>query len=408
MKSFSPRLRMGDDGGMDTLWQIYPLGATGAPIRDWTDPGTDEHRLRRLEPWLDHAAGISDMLLLGPIFTSATHGYDTLDHFALDPRLGTDDDFDNLVGAAGERGLGIILDGVFNHVADGHALSDRVARNEDGSPRVFEGHGSLLELDHADPAVIDYIIRVLSHWLDRGAMGWRMDAAYRIEPAVWEQILPVVRKQHPEAWFLGEVIHGDYTSFTGKNRLDSVTQYELWKAIWSSLLDENFYELEWSLQRHDEFLESFSPNTFIGNHDVERIASTVGRSKAVAAAVILFTTPGIPSIYYGDELGWKATKGEGFEADDPLRPELPRTPADAIDDESRLILDIYRWGANFRREHPWLKTARTDKLHLTNTSFTYVTHGSGQEITVVLDLAEKNARVEKDGRIIWTLPHIDD
>ena len=78
MKSFSPRLRMGDNGGMDTLWQIYPLGATGAPIRDWTDPGTDEHRLRRLEPWLDHAAGISDMLLLGPIFTSATHGYDTL------------------------------------------------------------------------------------------------------------------------------------------------------------------------------------------------------------------------------------------------------------------------------------------------------------------------------------------
>lgn len=389
---------------MDTLWHTYPLGATGAPIRDWTDPGMEEHRILKLVPWLDHATSLSDMLLLGPIFTSVSHGYDTTDHFSLDPRLGTDDDFDQFIGEAGERGLGIILDGVFNHVAKGHPLEEHVIRNEDGSPAVFEGHGALLELDHTDPVVLDYISNVITHWLDRGVMGWRMDAAYRINPEVWAKILPPIKEKYPEAWFLGEVIHGDYPSFTGPDRLDSVTQYELWKAIWSSLKEENFFELDWSLQRHDAFLESFSPNTFIGNHDVERITSTLGQSKAAVAALILFTTPGIPSIYYGDEFGWLGVKGEGYEADDPLRPELPATPTDAINDESLPLLNMYRWGANFRREHPWLKHARTDMLELTNTTFTYTTHDDTNSITVILDLEERSARVEQAGETTWSLP----
>ena len=56
-------------------------------------------------------------------------------------------------------------------------------------------------------------------------------------------------------------------------KFDSATQYELWKAIWSSLNDGNFFELDWALQRHNAFLASFAPLTFIGNHDVTRIAS---------------------------------------------------------------------------------------------------------------------------------------
>ena len=386
---------------MDTLWHIYPLGATGSPIRDWTDPGTGEHRLGRLESWLDHAASLADTLLLGPVFTSATHGYDTLDHLTLDPRLGTEDDFDRFVRLADERGLGIVLDGVFNHVARGHVLDSHVARNDDGSPRVFEGHDSLLELDHDDPVVIDYIVSVLLHWLDRGVSGWRMDAAYRMDPAVWEKIVPPVRAAFPHAWLLGEVIHGDYPSFTGPDRLDTVTQYELWKAIWSSLKEENFYELDWSLQRHAAFLDTFIPNTFIGNHDVDRIASTVGMTKAAMAAVILFTTPGIPSIYAGDEFGWHATKGEGFAADDPIRPMLPTSPAEATDHG---MLNIYRWGANLRREHRWLASARTKMLELTNTRFAYATRGEGREMVVALDLDASTASVAVDGTTIWNLP----
>src|SRR3954465_16055831 len=93
-------------------WQGYPLGFTGA-----IDDPTPAHRLPQLESWLDYAVELGcSGLLLGPVFASQTHGYDTTDHFRIDSRLGDDDDFDALVPAAAARGLRIALDGVFNHV----------------------------------------------------------------------------------------------------------------------------------------------------------------------------------------------------------------------------------------------------------------------------------------------------
>ena len=92
---------------------------------------------------------------------------------------------------------------------------------------------------------------------------------------------------------------------------DSATQYELWKAIWSSLNDGNFFELDWALQRHNGFLASFAPLTFIGNHDVTRIASRLERPEHVAhALVILLTVGGVPSVYAGDEFGFRGVKEE--------------------------------------------------------------------------------------------------
>ncbi len=99
------------------FWQIYPLGFVGAEIRPAAGPEM-AHTLGKLAQWLDYAVdlGVSG-LLLGPIFASTSHGYDTTDHFRLDPRLGDESDFDALIEAAGKRGLRVVLDGVFNHVS---------------------------------------------------------------------------------------------------------------------------------------------------------------------------------------------------------------------------------------------------------------------------------------------------
>ena len=91
-------------------------------------------------------------------------------------------------------------------------------------------------------------------------------------------MLPRVRAAHPDAYVVGEVIHGDYAEIVAESGLDSVTQYELWKAIWSSLNDGNLFELAWALDRHDEMLASFVPLTFVGNHDVTRMASRLDRA----------------------------------------------------------------------------------------------------------------------------------
>ena len=96
----------------------------------------------------------------------------------------------------------------------------------------------------------------------------------------WRTVTDRVRVRHPDAWFVGEVIHGDFADWVQQGGLDSVTQYELWKSIWSSLNDGNFFELAWTLDRHEAFVEDFVPLTFVGNHDVTRIASKLDRSAA--------------------------------------------------------------------------------------------------------------------------------
>ncbi|STZ74385.1 glycosidase [Mycolicibacterium fortuitum] len=294
-------------------WQIYPLGFVGAFPAD-QPPSADEHRLRRIVGWLDHAVQLgASGLALGPIFASRTHGYDTTDHFRIDPRLGDDDDFDHLVSEARRRGLRILLDGVFNHVGTDFA------RYRDGDTSwfhqrpngfgTFEGHGELITLNHANPEVVAYTADVMAHWLRRGADGWRLDAAYAVPDRFWAQVLPSVRQEFPEAWFVGEVIHGDYSGTVSASTFDSVTQYELWKAIWSSLNDGNFHELDWALKRHNEFLETFVPLTFVGNHDVTRIASQLENSAHLEhALVLLLTTGGTPSIYAGDESAYRGSR----------------------------------------------------------------------------------------------------
>ncbi len=162
-------------------WQVYPLGFVGAYPAD-TRPTADEHRLRRIVEWFDHAIELgASGLALGPIFASRTHGYDTTDHYRVDPRLGDDADFDHLVAEARGRGLRVLLDGVFNHVGTDFANTSwfRKRSNTSGFD-TFEGHGDLIALDHDNPEVIDYTVDVMTHWLARGADGWRLDAAYAV------------------------------------------------------------------------------------------------------------------------------------------------------------------------------------------------------------------------------------
>jgi cyclomaltodextrinase len=149
----------------------------------------------------------------------------------------------------------------------------------------------------------------MAHWLGKGTSGWRLDAAYAVPPAFWASVLPRVREAYPEAYFAAEVIQGDYSAFVRESTVDAVTQYELWKAVWSSLNDANFYELAWALKRHDELIRTFIPLTFIANHDVTRIASKLTDDRHLGHALaILFTVPGTPSVYYGDEQAFRGIK----------------------------------------------------------------------------------------------------
>ena len=387
-------------------WQVYPLGFVGAfPADQPPDPG--EHRLRRLVSWFDHAIELgASGIALGPVFASRTHGYDTTDHYRIDPRLGDEGDFDYVVSEAHRRGLRVLLDGVFNHVgvdfsryreAPDNEASARWFRGRPGRfPDrfdTFEGHGELITLNHDNPEVIDYTADVLAHWLERGADGWRLDAAYAVPPQFWVAVLPKVRELYPDAWFVGELIHGDYAAAVESAGFDSATQYELWKAIWSGINDGNFFELDWALQRHNEFLSSFAPLTFIGNHDVTRIASQLENPDHLAQAlVILLTIGGVPSVYAGDEYGYRGVKEERFGGDDAVRPEFGSPPAqlDAFGDR---VWELHRYLIGLRRRHPWLHAARTTALRLENRHYVYETRSGDDVLLVALNIDDERCKL---------------
>ncbi len=391
-------------------WHVYPLGFTGAPIRDRTDDGVIVPRLPHLTAWLEYAVELGATgLALGPVFAAETHGYDTVDHFRIDPRLGDDADFDALVAAAHTRGLRVMLDGVFNHVGRAHPAFQDAVRDSghphaawfhldpaSGAARTFEGHDSLVLLNHENPHVQDHVGAVLRHWLARGVDAWRLDAAYAIPASFWTHVLPGVRAEYPDAWFVGEMIHGDYAAYVAESGLDAVTQYELWKALWSSLADQNLYELAWALDRHNGFVEKFVPLTFVGNHDVTRIASQVGDRLAGVALTVLATVGGVISVYYGDEQAFRGEKGEGFSTDDDLRPTLPDTPV-GLAPEGEWMHALYRRLIGMRRRHPWLTRARVEVTDKQNEHISYtVTDGEHRcEVTVTLQ-PEVTAQIRFD------------
>jgi cyclomaltodextrinase / maltogenic alpha-amylase / neopullulanase len=386
-------------------WHVYPLGFVGAGHHR-----TEPHALRRLEGWLDHLVSLgANGLLLGPVFNSSSHGYDTTDYFHVDPRLGDDADLDRLVIACHDRGIRVLLDGVFNHAGrefppvaqalaegPGSPAAEWVSRLYDHGGTVtahyFEGHDTLVTLNHASPRVQEFVRDVMLHWLRRGIDGWRLDAAYAVPTSFWAAVLPGVRQEFGEAWFVGEMIHGDYAGYVAESGIDSVTQYELWKAVWSALDSVNLHELDWTLRRHRDLLEHLLPMTFLSNHDVTRVASQLRDHRHLTHAVALLGfLPGVPSVYYGDEFGLEAVKEQRPGGDDAVRPEFPQARGQFSNPHPE-VEAAYRGILGLRRRHPWLVDAVVTTDQVANDHL--VVHAAarrepGQRLSLVLNLADR-------------------
>src|SRR3954451_20398563 len=393
-------------------WHVYPLGFLGAEA---TATSATTPRLRGLHAWLDYLLGMgANGLAVSPVFASETHGYDTRDHFRVDPRLGSEADLVALVEACHERGIRVQLDGVFNHVGRGFPAFADVLEHGPRSPsaawfhlapdapgpdgfgyRSFEGHEALVALDHGSGEVVEHVARVMTYWCDRGVDAWRLDAAYAVPPAFWAEVLPRVRERHPDVWFDGEMIHGDYARYVADSGIDSVTQYELWKAVWSSLNDRNLFELAHALSRHSALLPSFLPQTFVGNHDVTRIASRLDDPRHLPLAVaLLFALPGVPSVYYGDERGLHGIKEDRAGGDDAVRPAYPATP-DQLGPEGADVHDLHRRLIAVRRRHPWINAdgATVEVDEVANEHLVIRVTGAGQAALLVLNVGDTPARV---------------
>lgn len=190
-----------------------------------------------------------------------------------------------------------------------------------------------------------------------------------------------------------------------------MTQYELWKAIWSSINDRNFFELDWALARHNEMLATFAPATFIGNHDVTRIASRIVDPRHLPHAIVLLAVlGGTPTIYAGDEYALEGIKEDRAGGDDAIRPEFAASgpvadgdadtagEADTAGDQT--IYRLHQRLIGLRRRHAWLYRATTTKLQLRNDQYLIRLEYDSNRIDVALNLADHPLPVPQSARVL--------
>ncbi len=248
------------------FYHIYPLGFCGAPERN--DFGAAPvARLDKIYTWLDHIQGMGfDALYLGPLFESTTHGYDTADYYHVDRRLGTDDTLRGLAAELHRRGMRVVLDGVFNHTGrDFWAFRDvrqngQASRFRDWfaglrfdgtnhhrdpfSYDTWNGHESLVKLNLSHPEVRSHLLGAVETWIrDFGIDGLRLDAADHVDLGFLRELAGFCRSLRPDFWLMGEVVHGDYRRWANPACLDSVTNYEAYKGLYSSHNDHNYFEI---------------------------------------------------------------------------------------------------------------------------------------------------------------------
>ena len=325
------------------FYQIYPLGFCGAPQEN---DGNLVNRIGKLADWAGHLQKLgANALYLCPIFESDRHGYDTRDYRKIDCRLGTNEDFKEVVETLHAHGVKVVLDGVFNHVGRGFWAFRDVREKKWDSPykdwfhisfdgnsgyndgfwyEGWEGHYELVKLNLRNPAVVDYLLDTVRFWVEEfGIDGLRLDVAYSLDRDFLYRLRAFCDGLKPDFFLVGETLHGDYNQWTGEGMLHSCTNYECYKGLYSSFNSMNMFEIVHSLKRQ------FGPEqwtlykgkhllAFVDNHDVTRVASILQNENHLPLIYgLLFGMPGIPCLYYGSEWGAKGEKGWG---DDALRP----------------------------------------------------------------------------------------
>ena len=391
------------------FYHIYPLGLTGAPKKNNYE--CTEHRLNNLIPWIEHIKNIGcNAIYIGPLFESVGHGYETTDYKKLDSRLGTNDDLKNYVKECHKQGVKVIFDGVFNHVGrDFFAFKD-LQKNREKSPykdwfcnvnfggnneyndgfsyENWGGYNLLVKLNQKNPAVIDYICDAIRYWVEEFDVdGIRLDAADVLDFNYMQALRQVANEVKPDFWLMGEVIHGDYIRWVNEGTLHSVTNYHLHKALYSGHNDHNYFEIAHTVKRLYEMggnkPDGLKLYNFVDNHDVERIYTKLTNKAHFAPVhILMYTLPGIPSIYYGSEFGIEGKK-EKF-SDDSLRPALELADYKDAEKENPCTKLIAALG-KVRQKTKALSYGDFKELRLTNRQYAYSRNYNGTSIVVAVN-----------------------
>ncbi len=377
------------------FYHMYPLGMTGAPKYNTQEEVT--HRFDELEDWLPHLQDIGcTAIYIGPLFESTSHGYDTRDYRLVDRRLGDNEDFKQFVQKAHDLGIRVVVDGVFNHTGREFFAFKDIQQNRERSPycswykginfgwntHYNDGFGyeawrncfELVNLNLYERAVKDYLFDVIRFWIHEFDIdGIRLDCADCLDFDFMKEMRWMTAQEKEDFWLMGEVIHGDYARWANDDVLHSVTNYELHKGLYSGHNDHNYFEIAHTIRREFDdnggIYRGRKLYSFVDNHDVDRIMSKLNNKEHIFSVyTLLYTLPGIPSIYYGSEFGVEGRK-EGPN-DDPMRPRL--LVGECLENNRHPELTEYiRMLGKLRKDNEVLADGKYRELSLTTRQYAY-------------------------------------
>ena len=272
------------------------------------------------------------MLFRSPIFTSSSiHKYNITDYYTIDPSFGTTEDLIALVQRAHSLGLRVILDAVFNHSStDFFAFRDLLEKGEQSPYRswyypksfplepqasqpnytCFGYYGYMPKLNQRNPETAAYFVDVALYWLrTAGIDGWRLDVGDEVGHGFWRKLRTAVKAEFPNALIVGEVWH-EAPDFLEGGQWDSLMNYPFYRAIMdfvagNAITPSRFLELLGSLRGNTPAAAYPLLWNLVGSHDTPRLLHNCGghKGKHRLAAALQLLLPGMPMIYYGDEVG---------------------------------------------------------------------------------------------------------
>lgn len=383
------------------FYHMYPLGMTGAPNIN-QEPGV-VNRFKELEAWIPHIRSLGfNAIYIGPLFESSSHGYDTRNYKLTDRRLGDNNSFKTFTSLCHESGINVVVDGVFNHTGREFFAFWDIQKNLENSPykdwykginfglesplgdsfgyEAWQGHWTLPCLNLWNPEVRQYLFDVVQFWINEFDIdGIRLDCANVLDFNFMKELRSQTSSMKDDFWLMGEVIHGDYSQWVNSGMLHSVTNYELHKGLYSSHNDHNYFEIAHTVQRLESIC--YKLYIFLDNHDEDRIASKLNNHEHLYPVyTLLFTLPGIPSVYYGGE--WAVKGRRTKDSDIELRPPI------SITDESVLhckLTDFIKALGHIHSENPEFHGGRYKELLLTNRQYAFARFADGSIVITVVN-----------------------
>ncbi|NLC96407.1 MAG: maltodextrin glucosidase [Erysipelotrichaceae bacterium] len=384
----------------NVVYQIFPYGFTNSLYKN---DGILHHRLEKVKNWSEHIKNLGcDTIYFSPIFKSEFHGYDTIDYRSIDNRLGTNQDFKELVSYLHDKDIKVVIDGVFNHVGREFWAFQDVLKNREQSIykhwfyidfnnkyngefyyENWEGHNELVKLNLKNQDVVNYLLDSVKFWIDEFNIdGIRLDVAYLLDENFLRQLNKFVKSSKNDFYLVGEFLHGDFNRIMNNEMLDSLTNYQLYKGIWSSLNDLNLFELWHSLE--EQFTRRYVGSSlwnFLDNHDVNRISSILKNPDHLKLAYgILFSIPGVPCVYYGSEWGVKGERSKF--SDKELRPYF----------ENYIENDLYQFISKLAKIHKDEKAllyGNISKKLLTNKQLIFERSYKDEKIMIAINIDNK-------------------